>query len=464
MRRILTPPRRRPTELSALSNHFDTTVLATASGRRDALAFVQQALFAVSDQAGGRRIHRVSLAGWHALEDSPTWVAKIRGGTSLHTTVQELHSPSTGVLRNSREVFDAGSTRVTATKLSPVGTQIDVTTTDAPPGEATTTLTNVIAGPVSDGRNIVWVCEEWPTSSMSIVRAGDARPVVRSLPPGLLSSVTCDEVHWAAAWETPALAPRLIVADEPAELIKAAWESSGPSDPPWEVEYSSEGVVFARTTPRGPSRGVAVIVHGGPHSCWLPTFSPLTAMLVERGWTVVHPNVVGSTLGITFRENVRFGIDDAADLARVIGKVTEDGVPVVVIGWSYGAYLGARAATRDVRVDGLVSLCGFLDPKDILESEDTGVKRFLARAKPPDVGWHQISATSKLVIHGATDVRVPVDAMRRYARTSATQYVELEGEGHGIATDHGGALAYGALCRWLDDLDPWDSELPFSPT
>lgn len=447
MREILIPTPRKSTPLSSLSGVFDVPMVSTTSGRTAALAFSDSKLYAVTDQAGGRRVHGIESSDWRLLDGSPDWVESVRGGEKLVVTPEPAHSATSGLLRRSERRVVAGSTVVIATALSPVSTRVGVSSDSTQ--EAVTCDPHVIGGPVSDGRHAAWCVETWPSSYLCVVEAGEVDARRLALPPGLLSSLTCDGSRWAAVWESPVLAPCVLSAEDPFELVAAAWDASA-VESATRVEYSTEGRIFARSSQPGANKGVVVILHGGPHACWLPSFSPLAAFLVELGWTVVHPNVVGSTLTTTFQSGLRFGVDDAVDLGSIISAVAKDGLPTVAIGWSYGAYLAARAAMDGAPVCGLVSLSGFFGPDDLAESSDPGVRRFIERANLPSVAWSTSSPVPRLIIHGALDERVPPAAMRRYSSDTLTTYVEVDREGHGIATDMGAAIAYAALRDWLE--------------
>jgi pimeloyl-ACP methyl ester carboxylesterase len=210
------------------------------------------------------------------------------------------------------------------------------------------------------------------------------------------------------------------------------------------------GVPSVTYLPLGAARGTVVMLHGGPHAATWPLFSPLIAFLTEQGWRVVTPNVSSSALASLGLPAGALGTDDAADVVHVANAARDEGgAPVAVVGWSYGAYVGARAIALGLRCAGLVALSGVLDPTAV-EARHPALARFLAAHALPPTPPAALGDVPVLAVHGRHDGRVDVTAHRRYVESlPAGTYLELPDEGHLILTDGGASLAYPALADWL---------------
>ena len=107
--------------------------------------------------------------------------------------------------------------------------------------------------------------------------------------------------------------------------------------------------------PRGASRGVLVLVHGGYHGawCWADTFLPY---LAERGYQCVAPSLRGHGNSAGFERLNSLGLRDFEDdLRSVLAGLPE---PPVLIGHSMGAAVVQRIITREPgAVRGAALLC-----------------------------------------------------------------------------------------------------------
>ncbi len=205
----------------------------------------------------------------------------------------------------------------------------------------------------------------------------------------------------------------------------------------------------------GPSDAPTVCyVHGGPEAQSRPALNPVVQYLAARGITVAVPNVRGSTgYGKTFAslddvERRPDAVRDLAELARLLGA--DRGVPVAVMGGSYGGYMTLAAISEypdlwraAVDVVGIANLVTFLERtgayRRALREAEYGTlehdRELLTRLSP----IHRVDriVVPLLVIHGANDPRVPVseaeqivDALR--ARGREVIYLRYEDEGHGL--------------------------------
>jgi dipeptidyl aminopeptidase/acylaminoacyl peptidase len=221
-----------------------------------------------------------------------------------------------------------------------------------------------------------------------------------------------------------------------------------------------------------PGQPTLCFVHGGPESQYRGSLNPVVAYLVSRGIAVAAPNVRGSTgYGRDYHhlDDVELRLDsvrDLAELARSLGAGT--GVPVGVMGGSYGGYMTMAAITEHpelwsaaVNIVGIVNFVTFLERtgayrRALREAEYGSLDRdrdFLARISP----IHKVDriACPLLVVHGANDPRVPVGEAEQVvaalrARGGEVTYLRYEDEGHGITRLRNRLDCYPQIASFLE--------------
>src|SRR5205814_2237782 len=105
--------------------------------------------------------------------------------------------------------------------------------------------------------------------------------------------------------------------------------------------------------PRGSRQSPCVVfVHGGPEGQYRPTFQPIVQYLVSAGFSVLAPNVRGSSgYGRTYvhLDDVRKRMDSVADLAHGVHWLRDTGLAdpqrIAVYGASYGGFMVLAALT-----------------------------------------------------------------------------------------------------------------------
>src|SRR5208282_3166903 len=218
--------------------------------------------------------------------------------------------------------------------------------------------------------------------------------------------------------------------------------------------------------PRGSSasvRGPALLeVHGGPTWQFYDQFHRITQYLVALGFTVLKPNVRGSTgYGSGFRDlNLRdLGGGDLKDVAAAAEYLRHqsfvDPSRLGIFGGSYGGYLTYAALTwyPDLWAAG-VAIAGVTDWKLCYDEELPALQHYdrelmgdpvenaaLYRDRSPVYFAEKVRAPL-FMIHGLNDPRCPVsqarvfrDALLRLGRTEGRdfEYLEFSDEGHGSA-------------------------------
>lgn len=216
-----------------------------------------------------------------------------------------------------------------------------------------------------------------------------------------------------------------------------------------------------------------LVVHGGPESLATRLFSPVVQALVGSGFSVLVPNVRGST-GYGKRwyslDDVDLRLDSVADLAALHAWLPDLGLDPdrsALWGGSYGGYLVLAGTTMQpdlwaagVDIVGISSLVTFLENTSAYrrayrEREYGSLERdrdLLVRASPLT---HLDRLRAPLfVIHGANDPRVPLAEAEQIAAALAARGIPhvlkvYPDEGHGLAKRANRQDAYPAAIRFL---------------
>ncbi|HRW18667.1 MAG TPA: prolyl oligopeptidase family serine peptidase [Dermatophilaceae bacterium] len=222
--------------------------------------------------------------------------------------------------------------------------------------------------------------------------------------------------------------------------------------------------------------GASVVhVHGGPEAAAYGVFNPSQLALVAAGFTVLVPDVRGST-GYGKRwyslDDLDKRLDSVADLAAIhawLPSLGLDPARSALWGGSYGGYMVLAGLTMQpelwaagVDVVGISSLVTFLENTSAYrrayrEREYGSVERdreMLERFSPI-THLHALRAPL-FVIHGANDPRVPLSEAEQIHAALVGRGVRCElrvyaDEGHGLAKRANRLDAYPAAIAFLAD-------------
>ncbi|HEX3811788.1 MAG TPA: S9 family peptidase [Mycobacteriales bacterium] len=219
---------------------------------------------------------------------------------------------------------------------------------------------------------------------------------------------------------------------------------------------------------------VVLLIHGGPESESVRSWSPVVQALVSAGHTVAVPNVRGST-GYGKRwaslDDVRLRLDSVADLSAVhswLPSVGLDADRAALYGGSYGGYMVLAGLTMQpelwaagVDIVGMSSLVTFLENtssyRRAAREREYGTlaedRDFLREASP----LTHIDAVRAplLILHGANDPRVPLSEAEQLADAVRSAGVECEmcvydDEGHGLSKLRNKLDAYPRVIEFLN--------------
>lgn len=218
-----------------------------------------------------------------------------------------------------------------------------------------------------------------------------------------------------------------------------------------------------------------VYIHGGPESQFRPGFNPVVQFLTSIGFSVVAPNVRGSTgYGRTYThlDDVRRRMDSVRDIERLVKHLKKKGRignSVGVMGGSYGGFMVLACLYRypkiwaaGVDVVGISNFLTFLRNtgpwRRKLRAAEYGDpdrdKDFLERISPLN-NAARIKAPL-FMIHGTNDPRVPfretkqIEAkLKKLGRE--VRVMAFDDEGHGLVKLKNRIVGYTAAAEFLSE-------------
>ena len=173
----------------------------------------------------------------------------------------------------------------------------------------------------------------------------------------------------------------------------------------------SGAIECAIDVPAGSPRGLAVVCHPHPqHGGTMDNkvVQTLARAFVQLGYTAVRFNFrgVGASQGVWAK-----GPGEIDDALAVVGAFRAAGQPLLLAGFSFGAYVASHAATR-LAADGAAA--------ERLVLIAPAASRFAMAQVPPDT----------LVVHGESDDVVPLAAVFDWARPQSLPVTVVPGAGH----------------------------------
>lgn len=460
---------RRPHEASHLSRDFDFARAGGLAGPEDSVALHDVGVFVVTDEAGSRKLMEWREGSFRTHRDAGTWINAVFADPELFVLDGSPLTSASTVRRYNGERWrpNPGTSEDLSSTISHPNSTLAFHARRSAPGMSTCVLyerdsrrlvkkwTAPLVGRPAWIGNRLWLrYEAWPRQRMVALDTDTLEPAEDFLTPvGRLSSLTLSATRSAAIWSTPMVPASLAVAESPQDLLKQVRDAAPIAVPYTWRALEIAGVPVIEHVPLGVATGTVILLHGGPHSVAWPIFSPLIAYLCRHGWRILSPNVRSSALASRFGGQAGdLGIDDVADLTK-LAKACQHKGRIILGGWSYGAYVAARAVSMGAPCDGLVALSGFLSPEFITTSPHPRVRAFQQANPLVPTAPAELARVPVLAVHGSLDDRVPFEGQSRFVGSLPRgTVVELNDEGHGVVTDRGAATAYPALLSWLEDV------------
>jgi dipeptidyl aminopeptidase/acylaminoacyl peptidase/CubicO group peptidase (beta-lactamase class C family) len=298
-----------------------------------------------------------------------------------------------------------------------------------------------------DGASVLFCVRDRGCSHVYVVRVdgGDARPLVT----GAGRNVAGMSVAGGAAAVvvgTPTSYGEIVVVDigTGAETVRTEHGSSSADIELFvreEREFTiSDGTVvhgwlIRDAAAQGP-QPLLLDIHGGPHNAWNGAADQVHLYhqeLAARGWTILLVNPRASDgYGLRFFTDAQgaWGEADAKDFLEPIDQLVAAGVAdpgrLAVTGYSYGGFMTCYLTSRDDRFAAAVAGGVVSDLHSVAGSSDAG--HFLAEYELGAPSWDdngrydamspmaQVARvrTPTLVVHGAADLRCPVDQAKQW--------------------------------------------------
>jgi dipeptidyl aminopeptidase/acylaminoacyl peptidase len=150
---------------------------------------------------------------------------------------------------------------------------------------------------------------------------------------------------------------------EQRETVPSSWMAT-PSKPVlWKrAGFTIEGLLYLPPQASSGKVPMVVNVHGGPRGQFTDTYSPLTNLLVGKGWAVLVTNPRGSTgYGVEFEAANKddMGNGDYLDVMTGVDEVLRtspvDSERMALIGYSYGGEMAGFVEGETARFKAIVS-------------------------------------------------------------------------------------------------------------
>jgi len=222
----------------------------------------------------------------------------------------------------------------------------------------------------------------------------------------------------------------------------------------------------------GQPQPVVMMIHGGPAGVWRNRFDALTQLMAARGYTVVQPNIRGSTgYGQKFLvsnradwgggdfKDVMAGVDD------LIKRKIADPSRLAIGGWSYGGYMAEWAITQTDRFKAAISGAGMADLATEFGTElrSTGDEWYFGTPyenlsgfqKSSPIVYIKNAKTPTLILQGENDTTDPVSqsqmlyrGLKRYNVPS--EFVVYPREPHGLREEKHILDRYRRSVEWIE--------------
>jgi dipeptidyl aminopeptidase/acylaminoacyl peptidase len=222
----------------------------------------------------------------------------------------------------------------------------------------------------------------------------------------------------------------------------------------------------------GEPQPVVMMIHGGPAGVWRDRFDVLTQLLVAKGYTVVAPNIRGSSgYGQKFLASNRgdWGGGDYKDVMAAVDDLVKrriaDPNRLAIAGWSYGGYMSEWAITQTDRFKAAVCGAGMADLATEFGTElhpqgdewyyQTPYENLAGFQKSSPIVYIKNAKTPTLILQGEADTTDPLSqsqmlyrGLKRYNVPS--EFVVYPREPHGLREQKHVADRYRRSVAWIE--------------
>ena len=305
-----------------------------------------------------------------------------------------------------------------------------------------------------DGRQILLTVDSWPAPTLWLYDLQTRQMSAFPVPEGLVASAPCwqdDRCYFIAS--APAEPPALWCWETSPNRLRRMTPHYDLPPLSWpEVLLLPTPLAFALPClffkPQGERKpkGTVLALHGGPSGYWQIGWDPVTLALVLAGYQVMLVNTRGSTLHaypLPPVEPGKYGQTEVEDIGFCLEALQRQGLAdpaaMILLGYSHGAFVAYRATVqyeRSFRAAILAS--GYLRPQDLLQSRDPEAHALFSFGFAAQEEAHPAETKLPvhcplLIIHGAHDPQIPLQAMQasyQQLTGAAHELLLLPGEGH----------------------------------
>ncbi|HXB73672.1 MAG TPA: S9 family peptidase [Candidatus Acidoferrales bacterium] len=235
--------------------------------------------------------------------------------------------------------------------------------------------------------------------------------------------------------------------------------------------FRGAGAAAGQAQPVQP-QPVVVMIHGGPAGAWRSRFDALTQLLVTRGYTVMQPNIRGSTgYGQKFLAANRgdWGGGDYKDVMAGVDDLVRRGIAdpnrLGIGGWSYGGYMAEWAITQTGRFKFAICGAGMADLATEFGTEARSAgdewyygipyENLAGFQKSSPITFIKNARTPTLILQGEADTTDPISqsqmlyrGLKRY--NVPAEFVVYPREPHGLREPKHVADRYRRSLEWAD--------------
>ena len=217
---------------------------------------------------------------------------------------------------------------------------------------------------------------------------------------------------------------------------------------------------------------VVMSIHGGPVGAWANRFSSMAQLMAAAGYTVVTPNIRGSTgYGQKFLTSNKadWGGADFKDVMACVDDLVKrkiaDPNRLAIEGWSYGGYMAEWAITQTDRFKAAISGAGMADLATEFGTEarsagdewyfGTPYENLAAFHKSSPILYIKNAKTPTLILQGENDTTDPLSqsqmlyrGLKRYNVPS--EFVVYPREPHGFREEKHILDRYKRSVAWIE--------------
>ena len=228
------------------------------------------------------------------------------------------------------------------------------------------------------------------------------------------------------------------------EMVPASWMAAPSKPVSWKrAGFTVEGLLYLPPQASSGKVPLVVNVHGGPRGQFTDSYSPLTNLLIGKGWAVLIMNPRGSTgYGVEFEAANKddMGNGDYLDLMAGVDEVLHtspvDPDRMALIGYSYGGEMAGFVEGKTTRFKAIVSGAPVIDQFSEYGTESgsygdrwyTGQpwRHFESAWRQSPLAYAEHAKTPFMLLQGETDTTDPEGQSKEMYRALRQEGVPVQ--------------------------------------